>query len=82
VIRHSCGRRGRPARSLSVEIIRALYSQGYSFRAIAETTGIGYGTVRRAFHGLAPLGADVAADEMRSSRYTSKKKQKFKTAAY
>ena len=80
--RHSYGRRGRPARSLSVEIIRGLYGQGYSFRAIAETTGIGYGTVRRAFHGLAPLGADVGQDEMRSSRRTSKSKMKFKTAAY
>ena len=80
--RHSYGRRGRPARCLSVEIIRTLYGQGYSFRAIAETTGIGYGTVRRAFHGLAPLGADVAEDEMRSSRHRSKKKQKFKTASY
>ena len=74
-------RRGRPARCLSVEIIRALYGQGYSFRAIAETTGIGYGTVRRAFHGLAPLGADVAEDEMRSSRHSSQKIRKRKMAA-
>ena len=42
-----------------MEIIRGLYSQGHSFREIALATGIGYGTVRRAFHGLAPLGADT-----------------------
>lgn len=65
-------RRGRPARCLSVDIIRGLYGQGYSFRAIAETTGIGYGTVRRAFHGLAPLGADVGQDALTSGRHKSK----------
>jgi len=54
VDRHSPGRRGRPPRYVSVEIIRALYRQGYSFRAISRATGIGYGTVRRAFHGSAP----------------------------
>jgi len=82
VIRRSLGRRGRPARCLSVQIIRALYGQGYSFRAIAATTGIGYGTVRRAFHGLAPLGADVAEDEIRSKRVSrAKRKLKTKSAA-
>ena len=79
--RHLAGRRGRPARCLSVQVIRSLYGQGYSFRAIAETTGIGYGTVRRAFHGLAPLGADLAEDEHRASRRRSKTKAKLKAAA-
>ena len=77
------GRRGRPARCLSVQGIRKLYSQGFSFRAIAETTGIGYGTVRRAFHGLAPLGADIgpqAAPAGRSGR-SAKSKRKLKKAA-
>jgi len=60
-------RRGRPPRYVSVEIIRALYSQGYSFRAISLATGIGYGTVRRAFHGLSPAGADNEADGTVSS---------------
>jgi transposase len=83
VIRRSVGRRGRPARCLSVEIIRGLYGQGYSFRAIAATTGIGYGTVRRAFHGLAPLGADTAEDEMRTKRISKpKRKLKVKAAGY
>ena len=75
------GRRGRPARCLSVESIRDLYCQGYSFRAIAATTGIGYGTVRRAFHGLAPLGADIGQDATRSSKRGSKSKRKLKAAA-
>lgn len=78
--RRLLGRRGRPARCLSVQVIRALYGQGYSFRAIAETTGIGYGTVRRAFHGLAPLGADLAEDEQRSSRRRPGTKRKLKAA--
>jgi DNA invertase Pin-like site-specific DNA recombinase len=59
VKRRSPGRRGRPVRSLSVEAIRDLYRQGHSFRSIAAATGIGYGTVRRAFHGQAPRGADM-----------------------
>jgi DNA invertase Pin-like site-specific DNA recombinase len=53
------GRRGRPVRPVPIETIRNLYQQGYSFRAISRSTGLGYGTVRRAFHGLAPLGADL-----------------------
>jgi transposase len=57
VSRRSSSRRGRPAQQVSVEIVRDLYGQGYSFRAISETIGLGYGTVRRAFHGLAPDGA-------------------------
>ncbi len=80
MIRRSLGRRGRPARSLSVENTRGLYSQGHSFRAIAEAMGIGYGTVRRAFHGLAPLGADLVENETRSSRRGVKTNGKFKTA--
>jgi hypothetical protein len=64
------GRRGRPVRYVCVEVIRGLHGQGYSFRAIARTTGIGYGTVRRAFHGLAPIGADedAAAGGMPAAR--------------
>ena len=54
---------GRPARFVCVEVIRHLHRQGYSFRAIASFTGVGYGTVRRAFHGLAPLGADPDAEK-------------------
>jgi DNA invertase Pin-like site-specific DNA recombinase len=53
------GRRGRPVRPVPIETIRTLYQQGYSFRAISRSTGLGYGTVRRAFHGQAPLGADL-----------------------
>lgn len=56
-------RRGRPARRLSVQAIRELYRQGNSFRSIAAATGIGYGTVRRAFHGEAPRGADLGPKE-------------------
>jgi len=58
----SYSRRGRPARYVCVEVIRGLHQEGFSFRAIARCTGVGYGTVRRAFHGLAPLGADLAAE--------------------
>jgi transposase len=79
VKRRILGRRGRPARSVSVEVIRGLYGQGYSFRAIAQATGVGYGTVRRAFHGLAPLGADIGIGS--SARRTSKSGRKTKTAA-
>ena len=52
------GRPGRPPRYVSIDIIRELYSQGYSFRAISRATGIGYGTVRRAFHGISPVSED------------------------
>jgi hypothetical protein len=65
--RRSFTRRGRPARHVCVEVIRGLHDEGYSFRAIARCTGAGYGTVRRAFHGLAPLGADPAATLPRSA---------------
>jgi len=54
-------RRGRPARYVCVELIREMHLQGHSFREIAQVTGIGYGTVRRAFAGRAPVGAAVAA---------------------
>ena len=74
------GRRGRPARCLSVATIRKLYGQGHSFRAIAEMTGIGYGTVRRAFHGLAPVGADIGPKKSHGRR-PAKSRRKFKTAA-
>jgi hypothetical protein len=57
--KNSEGRRGRPVRLVPLETIRNLYRQGYSFRAISRSTGLGYGTVRRAFHGLAPLGAEM-----------------------
>lgn len=56
------GRVGRPPRYVSVAMIRGLHRQGYSFRTIARWTGVGYGTVRRAFHGLAPDGADTVTD--------------------
>jgi hypothetical protein len=52
-------RRGRPARYVCVELIREMHLQGHSFREIAHVTGIGYGTVRRAFAGRAPAGAAV-----------------------
>ena len=58
----STGRAGRPARFVCIDVIRSLHSQGFGFRAIARCTGLGYGTVRRAFHGLAPLGVDQTAD--------------------
>ena len=79
MISRSHGRRGRPARSVPVATIRKLYSQGYSFRAIAETTGIGYGTVRRAFHGLAPLGADSEAGQ--KSRRAARSRRKARAAS-
>ena len=41
--------RGRPRRDVSTERIRELRTQGLSFRQIANRTGFGYGTVRRAF---------------------------------
>jgi hypothetical protein len=44
-----------------VEVVRRLHRLGFSFRDIARCTGVGYGTVRRAYHGLAPLGADLLA---------------------
>ena len=42
-------KRGRPRREAPPGQIRDLYTQGFSFRAIARKTGLGYGTVRRAY---------------------------------
>ena len=80
MIRGTSLRRGRPVRSLSVAKIRHLYTQGLSFRAIAEITGIGYGTVRRAFHGQAPAGADIGLKAAAAGRF-AKAKRKAKRAA-
>jgi len=61
VIRRSPGGKvGRPRRDISAEMVKSLHKQGYSFRAIARWIGVGYGTVRRAYHGY-PQGR-VAAD--------------------
>ena len=43
---------GRPARYAPPQLIRDLRRQGLSFREIAQQTGFGYGTVRRAFLGV------------------------------
>jgi hypothetical protein len=43
---------GRPARYVSPEWIRHLRDQGLTFRKIARETGLGYGTVRRAYRGI------------------------------
>ena len=40
---------GRPRRDIDSECIRYLKSLGLSFRVIAQATGAGYGTVRRAY---------------------------------
>ena len=40
---------GRPRRDVDAECIRYLKSIGLSFRVIAQATGAGYGTVRRAY---------------------------------
>jgi transposase len=80
VSRRAKARRGRPARSVSVKIIRALYAQGHSFRAISQTMGIGYGTVRRAFHGLAPAGADTGTGQKKPPERASKAARNVKAA--
>jgi DNA invertase Pin-like site-specific DNA recombinase len=46
---HKSNRRGRPRRDAPTDQIRELRVQGLSFRAIARQTGLGYGTVRRAY---------------------------------
>ena len=80
--RRSTGRRGRPARYVSMEVIRGLYGQGYSFRAISLATGIGYVTVRRAFHGLAPAGADKKEqDRSMPAAGAAKRSRERKSAA-
>jgi transposase len=67
---------GRPPRYVCVQLIRDLHTQGHSLREIALATGIGYGTIRRAYHGQAPAGADVSPAPRRrpasSRRQTSK----------
>ena len=60
--RESPGRPGRPTRYVNVDLVRGLYDMGYSFRAISRKTGFGYGTVRRAFHGLFPFGPGEAPE--------------------
>jgi DNA invertase Pin-like site-specific DNA recombinase len=47
-------KRGRPRREASPDQIRELRVQGLSFRAIARKTGLGYGTVRRAYWASQP----------------------------
>ena len=69
--RRSGGRPGRPRRYVSIDIIRGLYSQGYSFRAISRATGIGYGTVRRAFHGVSPDPEENGDSAAASTGYKS-----------
>lgn len=53
---------GRPRRDISPEMVKNLHSQGYSFRVIARWTGVGYGTVRRAYHRPSQGGAEAGAD--------------------
>ena len=54
-------KRGRPRRDAPPEEIRELRNQGLSFRAIARKTGLGYGTVRRAYWS-SERGEAAAAD--------------------
>lgn len=65
-------RRGRPAIPVSAEVIKSLHCQGYSFRAISLVLGVGYGTVRRAFHGLVPASEAPVADQGASYRTPGK----------
>jgi transposase len=58
-----------------------MYAKGLSFRTIAGIFGIGYGTVRRAFHGQAPHGADTGPSEIRLSGKSTKTRGKLKIAA-
>jgi len=53
-------RRGRPRRHAPPDQIRAMRTQGLSFRAIARKTGLGYGTVRRAYWAGEPVSASAA----------------------
>ena len=48
----SSKRVGRPARLVEPNLVKQLYTAGLSFREIARKTGLGYGTVRRAFLGI------------------------------
>jgi DNA invertase Pin-like site-specific DNA recombinase len=53
-------KRGRPRRDVPQGEIRELRNQGLSFRAIADKTGLGYGTVRRAYWGSERIEASAA----------------------
>ena len=53
-------KRGRPRRHAPPDQIRAMRTQGLSFRAIARKTGLGYGTVRRAYWAAERVGASAA----------------------
>jgi hypothetical protein len=46
---------GRPRRNVPAETLLDLRQRGLSFRQIAEQTGFGYGTVRRAYSGVLAL---------------------------
>jgi len=50
------GKVGRPRVDVPLERIKQLRSQGFSFRKIAALTGLGYGSVRRAWHSLQQKG--------------------------
>jgi len=80
------GQPGRPPRYVCVQLIRDLHAEGHSLREIAAATGIGYGTVRRAYHGQAPAGADVSPAPRRrsvpsSGRQTAKRSLRKMSAA-
>jgi hypothetical protein len=45
------GKVGRPPVPIDRKLIRDLWNAGLSFRQIAEKTGLGYETVRRAYFG-------------------------------
>ena len=53
-------KRGRPRRHAPPEEIRELRNQGLSFRAIARKTGLGYGTVRRAYWSVGRIEVSAA----------------------
>ena len=53
-------KRGRPRRDASPDQIKEMRIQGLSFRAIARKTGLGYGTVRRAYWAAEAVGASAA----------------------
>ena len=53
-------KRGRPRRDASPVQIKEMRIQGLSFRAIARKTGLGYGTVRRAYWAAEAVGAAAA----------------------
>lgn len=53
-------KRGRPRRDARPDQIKGMRMQGLSFRAIARRTGLGYGTVRRAYWAAERVGASAA----------------------